>query len=198
MIGACAKLMRDETSRAVREHHAELIQRQIDHVVAMQRSLLAYARGEAAILAHAVDLPTFADRLRSEVEVDLCEKGIELNVELHERGVARFDSTELLRALHNLVRNASEAIGSAGGNVTLQIRRARSRELVIACVDTGPGLSPSVIQALTKRSGAETKRGAGGLGLAIVKRIAEAHGGTLKASSTKNGTTFTITLPQGS
>ncbi len=39
-----------------------------------------------------------------------------------------------------------------------------------------------------------TERG-WGIGLSLVKGLAEAHGGSIKADSSKEGTTFTVSIP---
>jgi two-component system OmpR family sensor kinase len=48
-----------------------------------------------------------------------------------------------------------------------------------------------------RASNAERSKTGWGLGLAFVKRIAEKHGGSVRAESQETGTSFEIRLPAG-
>ena len=71
----------------------------------------------------------------------------------------------------------------------------------IAVEDSGPGMSPEAAERAFERFyRADPSRsrasGGAGLGLSIVAAVAEAHGGTVSASSELgNGSTFEIVLP---
>jgi two-component system sensor histidine kinase ChvG len=61
--------------------------------------------------------------------------------------------------------------------------------------DTGPGLRPDQLERVFERFYSEQEGGLGsGLGLPIARAIAEAHGGTLEASS-QRGARFELLLP---
>jgi signal transduction histidine kinase len=109
--------------------------------------------------------------------------------------VARFDEARLARALHNLARNAVEAMAGRGGRLTISAKMAGS-DLVIRVSDTGPGIPKEVEGRLFQSFVTAGKKGGTGLGLAIVKKIAEEHGGSISVSSTDRGATFELVLPQ--
>jgi signal transduction histidine kinase len=61
--------------------------------------------------------------------------------------------------------------------------------------DTGPGIAPENLKQLFDPF-FTTKKNGTGLGLAICQRIAQEHGGEIRAESeTKKGATFSISLP---
>jgi signal transduction histidine kinase len=104
------------------------------------------------------------------------------------------DPDMLRRALLNLVLNAIDAM-PAGGELLLE-GRAADGETQISIADTGPGLSSDVAKRIFEPF--FTTKGKGtGLGLAIVYRIAEVHGGEIRAENrTEGGAVFTLTLPR--
>jgi signal transduction histidine kinase len=73
--------------------------------------------------------------------------------------------------------------------------RAAGGRAQLVVHDTGPGLRPDQLARLFERFYSEHEDGRGsGLGLPIARAIAEAHGGTLVASS-PNGARFELSLP---
>jgi signal transduction histidine kinase len=122
-------------------------------------------------------------------------RAIELEVDVDTKAVARFDETRVARAIHNLARNAIEAMAERGGRLTLR-GHLEGRDLVIVVSDTGPGIPKEIEGRLFQSFVTAGKQGGTGLGLAIVKKIVEEHGGTIEARSSNRGTTFVIKLPQ--
>jgi PAS domain S-box-containing protein len=103
------------------------------------------------------------------------------------------DMAKLTQVLLNLLNNAVEAAGAAGGgNVLLRGRRG-PRQLFIDVEDDGPGLSSP--DAPIFDAFYSTKEGGTGLGLAISHRIVTDHGGSIDVSSRPGKTNFHITLP---
>ena len=103
------------------------------------------------------------------------------------------DRDQLKQAFYNIIKNAFQAMKSAG---ILRIRTDMNDEFVfISFADTGGGISPdhmgNVFQPYYT-----TKAQGSGLGLMIVRRIVRAHGGEIDLVSTEGvGLTLTIRLP---
>jgi signal transduction histidine kinase len=109
----------------------------------------------------------------------------------------RADPDQLFRVLSNLLRNAAQAIATAGRCGEIRIEAARREEgTEILVADTGPGLPPKAQENLFRPFQGGARRGGSGLGLVIAAEIIRGHGGTLALVATgPEGTTFRITLP---
>ncbi len=107
--------------------------------------------------------------------------------------VLRADRDQLLQVLHNLVKNALEAM-EGGGTLRLSARR-EGDEVVFEVADSGPGIPADLLPRVFDPY-VTTKAGGTGLGLAIAERIVQEHGGRLEvASPPGQGATFTVRLP---
>ena len=91
----------------------------------------------------------------------------------------------------NLITNSIQAINEEG-NITIQAS-SNDDDIIIKIVDSGPGMTESVISKIFDPL-FTTKSHGTGLGLSICKTIVEQHGGKISVKS--NPTTFTITIPK--
>jgi len=115
--------------------------------------------------------------------------------------VVMADRTRLRQLFLNLVTNAIKYT-PAGGKVELGVGR-HSDNVTFAVRDTGIGIAAADVPHIFERfwradrvRSRMSERGGFGLGLAISQWIAQAHGGTLTASSRLGrGSMFTVTLP---
>jgi signal transduction histidine kinase len=128
------------------------------------------------------------------LELELAGKPIELKLNIDSKVVARFDEARVARAVHNLARNAIEAM-SKGGVLTLKSKLV-GKDLSIVVSDTGPGIPPAIEHRIFQSFVTMGKEGGTGLGLAIVKKIVEEHGGSVSVKSSPRGATFELRLPQ--
>ncbi|MDI1480589.1 GAF domain-containing protein [Polyangium sp. y55x31] len=196
VISGYVQLMATAGEPSVRAEHARLILKQFDAISAMQRELLEFARGERSILVRKVYLTKFFGDLEKQLQLDLAGNRVTIVMELDDRGTARFDETKMTRVVHNLVRNAVEAMEPhGGGKVVLRALRQGS-DFVLSVSDTGRGIPPEIRERLFHSFVTSGKRGGTGLGLAIVKKIVDEHGGSIEVDSSERGTTFTIRIPQ--
>jgi len=197
VISGYVQLMQSSNDAQQRERYAELILRQFDLIGAMQREVLEFARGEKSVLVRKVYLQKFFEDVREQLEADLARRGVELVVDVQERGTARFDEGKMLRVVHNLARNAAEAMGTGGGKFVIKVTRDKNDgALVVSFSDTGPGIPREIEHRLFQSFVTSGKKGGTGLGLAIVKKIAEEHGGTITVQSSSRGATFKLKIPQ--
>ncbi|MEM1074508.1 MAG: ATP-binding protein [Pseudomonadota bacterium] len=115
------------------------------------------------------------------------------------------DPDQLLQAVLNLLKNASEAAESAGGKIRLRsyfehsfrLRRSdgsgQSLPLQIEIIDDGPGL-PETIKGDVFDPFVSGKENGTGLGLALVSKIVSDHQGWISVSSVPGRTVFRISL----
>ena len=96
----------------------------------------------------------------------------------------RGDRDQLSQLLHNLLKNAEEAM-PAGGEV--MVRTARDGDwALLEVADRGPGV-PLGERAHILEPGVTSKAEGSGLGLAIAARIAQGHGGALEVDDAPGG-----------
>lgn len=200
VISGYVQLMQQADKREVRDEYAELALKQFDHIGAMQRDVLEFARGEKNVLIRKVYLAKFFSEVKEQLQTQLARVGVELVIDLADRGTARFDEGKILRVIHNLARNAAEAMADRGGKFTIKTSRTKERDgeetFVITFVDNGPGIPKDIEHRLFQSFVTSGKKGGTGLGLAITKRIAEEHGGSITVHSSSRGATFKLRLPQ--
>jgi nitrogen fixation/metabolism regulation signal transduction histidine kinase len=106
---------------------------------------------------------------------------------------ALVDEDQLEQALINLVKNALESQGEAGGEVVVTAR-ASDDGLAITVTDSGPGIANPdnlFVPFFT------TKPGGSGVGLALSRQIIEGHGGTLRLDnrSDARGAVASLEIP---
>ncbi|MEO7433546.1 MAG: ATP-binding protein [Dokdonella sp.] len=111
----------------------------------------------------------------------------------------RVDAVRFRQALHNLIKNALEAIGDARKpQIRVATRRLRVADedwIELSVNDNGPGLPPEFGDRWFEPYTTSKARGTG-LGLAVVKKIVEEHGGSVRAENDiQGGATFTLRLP---
>ena len=125
--------------------------------------------------------PTLGDKLRLELDTDLPDAPLML------------DPGQLQDALLNLILNARDAMGPAGGVVRLTARAA-APWLELEVTDTGPGFAPEALSRATEPF-FSTKQGQGsGLGLAMVFDQAKLAGGTLRIGNRPDGQGASVRL----
>jgi signal transduction histidine kinase len=128
-------------------------------------------------------------------------QGVTVNLPFTADVVVLADRTRLRQLFLNLVTNAIKYT-PAGGKVELGVGR-HPDNVTFAVRDTGIGIAAADVPHIFERfwradrvRSRMSERGGFGLGLAISQWIAQAHGGTLTASSRLGrGSLFTVTLP---
>ncbi len=197
VIGGYVQLMKGAESTEKRAAYADKILKQFEHIQTMQREVLEFARGQKTILVRKVYLQKFWGDVREQLEKGFLARGIDLEIDLQDRGTARFDEGKMFRLVHNLARNAIEALADTKrGKFVITVKRGEDDALVVTFADNGPGIPKDIEGRLFQSFATSGKEGGTGLGLAIVKKIAEEHGGTIEARPAKVGATFVLTLPQ--
>ena len=206
VISGYVQLMANARDESTRNEYMRVVLKQFDAISAMQREVLEFARGERSILLRKVYLTKFFGDIETQLRQELASRNaspddggpashVDLALQLEDRGTARFDEAKITRVLHNLVRNAYEAMADKGGTVTVRVHR-EGGDLVISVADNGRGIPEEVRGRLFQSFVTAGKRGGTGLGLAIVKKIVDEHHGSIGVESSERGARFTIKLPQ--
>jgi len=111
--------------------------------------------------------------------------------------VIEADAVSIRQVLHNLVKNAQEAMNDKGKiDIKLdKVVRNNTEYAEFSIYDDGCGLNEKQIETIFEPY-VTTKAKGTGLGLAIVKKIIEEHGGVIWVDTTYNkGAGFVVQLP---
>jgi len=106
------------------------------------------------------------------------------------------NKAQLLRAIHNVIANAIQAVTPPEGHVQVTCQQMEGTvDIVVA--DNGTGIAPEVLEHIFEPYFTTKEEGKGtGLGMAITNRIIEEHHGRLQIETQPDeGTTVTIRLP---
>jgi len=106
------------------------------------------------------------------------------------------DKVQIQQVLHNLMRNAIEAMEESTTRELLVSTSALPDKMAeISVADTGSGIAPEITAQLFQPF-VTTKRQGMGVGLSISRTIIEAHGGSIAPRPNPGGgTVFSFTLP---
>jgi len=193
IVSGYVQLMAQIDDPATRERYTELVLKQFDHMAAMTREVLSFARGESNLLVRKVYLHKFIAEVIEHLERDFAGKNVRLTVDPRFQGVAWFDELKMHRVIHNIARNAAEAMPDGGDfHITVE---AEGAELRFDFTDTGPGIPAELEGRVFEPFATSGKTDGTGLGLAIVKKIVDEHGGRVAYQSSPAGTTFGVWLP---
>jgi nitrogen fixation/metabolism regulation signal transduction histidine kinase len=105
------------------------------------------------------------------------------------------DATQLRQIIHNLLRNAEDALeGRSDGRIEI-VTRCSGRHARLSIGDNGPGFPLDLLPRIFEPYVTTKSRGTG-LGLPIVKKIVEEHLGTIEISNAPaGGARIDIRLP---
>ncbi|WP_439616407.1 sensor histidine kinase [Shinella sp.] len=130
--------------------------------------------------------------------IDLDRRGIALDLDLPDAPApARVDPVEIEQVIHNLVRNAADAVEQAGradGRVSISLRAA-GQSYGITVSDNGTGIADDVLPRLFEPFFSSKPDGMG-LGLSLCESIVERFDGSIAAANgAGGGAVFTVRLP---
>ena len=184
-----------ETSR----RSVRAIRREAGRMRGLVESLLTLTRGDEAAPLD-VGRHDLAEIAKEAVETARDNADGRLSVELvppDQGTIATFDRGRIVQVASILLDNAVKYT-LEGGTITVGVRRRGDRvELEVS--DNGGGIRedelPLIFERFHRADAARAKDGAG-LGLSIARQIAEAHGGTIQATSKVGaGSAFVLVLP---
>ncbi len=203
-IQLSAERMRRKYLHAMPEEEAQVLDRathtivqQVEAMKEMVNAFSDYAR------APDMDMSLFdLDKLVHEI-VDLYraqESGVEIVLASDPTmPLIEADMGRIRQILHNLIRNAVEALeSSSDGRIDIHVSAAEIDEvemIQIKVEDNGPGFHMGSVSQIFDPY-VTTKPKGTGLGLAIVKKLVEEHVGSIRArNSNEGGAIISIRLP---
>ena len=198
------RAMHENSSQTERMVALEEALQEVRRMTDLVESLLTLARadeGRFDIHREPVELLPLVQEVYETALILGEAQGVAVNLPFTADVTVMADRTRLRQLFLNLVTNAIKYT-PAGGKVELGLGR-HPDNVTFAVRDTGIGISaadfPHVFERFWRADRVRSRmseRGGFGLGLAISQWIAQAHGGTLTASSRLGrGSLFTVTLP---
>jgi signal transduction histidine kinase len=181
----------------------EVLSREIRDAVtagtALTSELMAFARQQSSVLQR-LDLVETVAALAPVLRA-VVGGGAALELILGERPLhVRASPGQVQQVLLNLVINGRQAMGKAGGTITVTVERALGEggapAVMIAVRDQGRGMSDEVKGRIfepffTTRAAS----GGSGIGLGVVKGIVDELGGRIVIQSSPTGTDFRVFVP---
>lgn len=170
----------------------------LDKAIGFAQAVLDYGR-ESAIPPRPVPVD-----LRVLIEEAIFDAGlvahpeIEVRNEVPDHLTVTIDPDQMSRVFVNLLKNAREALESAGAKIAEPCMRVGYRATgpahCLTFIDNGPGLPPRARENLFVAFEGSARAGGTGLGLAIARELTEANGGKLDFVPEAIGTRFDLEL----
>lgn len=198
--GLMDDLLDDEDSAALRNHEelrqtVKKIRNQVRRTATITRRLLGFS--------HPLDnqvVPTDINQAVEETVVLLEHEASRQHITVERRYQAQLpaipvDASQFQQVVLNILHNALDAIGR-GGRI-LVTSRLEGDHVVVDFADSGPGLTPEVIEHIYDPFFTTKPKGKGtGLGLFVSRDIMARCGGRLTAANhPEGGAVFTVYLP---
>ncbi|MFK5984862.1 MAG: ATP-binding protein [Pseudomonadota bacterium] len=171
---------------------------QVDNMKELVKAFSEYARLPQLKMAN-----LSLDKLVMEV-LDMYRTLPDLTIETHFKQteiIIEADSGKIRQVLHNLIKNALEAMESGSQRqIIVDLQQAINSDMVQVYIeDNGKGIKEILLPNIFDPYVTEKSKGSG-LGLAIVKKIIEEHGGTIHAENILKdgiitGSRFVVSLP---
>lgn len=183
----------------------QAFERSIDEVSKFIYDLLRFSSLETrtAFKRERVDMTSLVEGVLEYSRIVAEERGIGIASEISPGIVIEGDRRRLEELVTNLVSNAMKYMRKRGRReIIVRLAAVSGRAVEFSVADTGIGIAPEDLKKVFTRFYRARPEGSlgikgTGLGLAIAKRIAERHGGTIRAESAPGaGSTFTVTLPR--
>jgi PAS domain S-box-containing protein len=177
----------------------EMMARQVNHLVRLVDDLLEVSRIKHRafeLRSERVELATVVRNAVETCEPLMREAGHCLDVSLPNRRVWLYgDPVRLGQILTNLLNNAARYT-PPHGRISIHAHVANGI-LSITVLDTGAGFAQDAGSRLFEMFSRGKQSSGLGVGLALARRLAELHGGTIKAASAGpgQGAEFTVSLP---
>ena len=175
-----------------------IVPKELDRVNDLLEDLLDLVR-KPGLKINALKTYDVIDHVLDSLEPEIERRKVQVRCHGREAGHRVLaDESYLVRAVHNLVLNAIQAM-PAGGFLTIKTdvtADENGKERVeISVIDTGPGIPADQVDDIFNPFFTSKEKGTG-LGLAVTNKIIEDQGGDVRVQSERaRGTVFTISLP---
>jgi two-component system, NtrC family, sensor kinase len=195
LISGYVQMVREGQTDPRTRERLEIVERQIQQVTGVLRSMLDRARQKSP--RERVDVSRVIRYACETAQSQLALAGIDLRVHVDD-GLPPIeaDATQLELVVINLIKNSLDAM-PYGGTLTISAVEIQTG-VQVDVADTGSGIPPEMLARVFEPWVTSKTIGQGtGLGLAIAREVIEAHGGTIAIRNVeRGGAVVTIHLPR--
>jgi signal transduction histidine kinase len=195
LISGYVQMVREGNADPRTRERLEIVERQIQQVTGVLRSMLDHARQRSP--RELVDVARVVRYACETAQPQLALAGVALRVNLADRLPSiEADATQLELVVINLIKNSLDAM-PYGGTLTVSVSEIETG-VEIEVADTGSGIPAEMLARVFEPWVTSKTIGQGtGLGLAIAREVIEAHGGTIAIRNVDHGgAVVTIHLPR--
>ena len=145
-----------------------------------------------------LNLSMMLEQVADEIYGVLQEKNLTCEIEAEENLIINGDPDKLARVFDNILRNAVSYC-YPNTSIRIEARRVKNGNQIIFS-NKGKQIAEEKLEIIFEKfyrldESRHSKTGGAGLGLAIAKEIVELHGGSIRAESSAEETSFIVTLP---
>ncbi|MBW2147475.1 MAG: GAF domain-containing protein [Deltaproteobacteria bacterium] len=202
-IKGAVQVLKGENDDASQTDMLEVIGDEVGRLDAVLTRFMKFAR-PFEIHFQPLDINQAVEKTVRMFGIQFASRGINVEMVLgHNIPIIRADSDALHQIIVNLVLNAAEAMPTGGtirvctGRTDILTAEAQADAVTLSVEDTGHGIPEEDLERIFQPFFTTKERGIG-LGLAITQRIAERHGGEIRAiSRLGEGSRFEVILPIG-
>jgi two-component system nitrogen regulation sensor histidine kinase GlnL len=205
-IRGAAEILASRAADAKTSDAAELIVREVDRIAGLVDHLMVFTRGDELCMTP-VNIHRVLDAVLDLLGMDRLAGGVDV-VRSFDPSIPELlaDPDRLTQIFLNLARNSLQAMEGRGGRLSITTRMTlepliaterggRPPTLLVEVADTGPGMTPEVLERLATPLFTTRAEGTG-LGLAVSRHWVARHGGTLRIESEPGeGTLVRVALP---
>ncbi len=195
LISGYVQMVRESDTDPRTSERLQIVERQVQQVTAVLRSMLDHARQKSP--REVVQVPRIIRYACETAQSQLALAGVDLRLDIDDAlPPIEADATQLELVVLNLVKNSLDAM-PYGGRLTIAAREMQAG-IVIDVADTGTGIPPEMLARVFEPWVTSKPAGQGtGLGLAIAREVVHAHGGTIDIRNLEGGgAVVTICLPR--
>ena len=200
-IKLSAERLQHKLSRELQGDSAEMLQRAtrtiVQQVEAMKRMVDDFAE-YARPAKRQVSKINLQELVQEVLNLYVLQSELTFTVDAPQTGLwIEADQDNMRQVLHNLIKNAQEAMNGAG-KIEIRLKQVKKNNALfveLGIYDEGAGIDEQQLQTIFEPYVTSKVKGTG-LGLAIVKKIIEEHGGVIWVDTAYNkGAGFIIQLP---
>lgn len=189
-------------TRGYLENEIGLIQKNSKRLLRLINQLLDFRKqeeGKFTVRATEMNLLEFTATIMKTFQGEAVRRNIDFRFRCSEKNVSLFcDANMLEKVYYNLLSNAFKFTPD-NGSIELSIATNKKDDCItINFKDSGIGIPHEEMKGVFKPffKGSNNKKNSSGIGLYLTKEFIGLHKGTIEVHS-KNGTTFSISLPKG-